>query len=89
MYGIEIQVDPSYRGMRLSRRLYEVRKEICRERNLACLDAASRLPREGRVFWDDAHFTEEGARLLAELVTDFLLSREPLASLARVRLEPE
>jgi GNAT superfamily N-acetyltransferase len=27
-------VHPEYRGMRLARRLYEARKELCRERNL-------------------------------------------------------
>ena len=29
LYGIEIMVDPEYRGMKLSRRLYDARKELC------------------------------------------------------------
>ena len=30
LYGIEIMVDPEFRGMKLSRRLYDARKELCR-----------------------------------------------------------
>ena len=44
LYGIEIMVDPQYRGMKLARRLYDARKEICRERNLARIIIAGRLP---------------------------------------------
>ena len=54
---------------------------VCREREIDCLDAASLLPRDTRVFWDDAHFTEEGARRLAERMAEFLLSRVPLTTL--------
>ena len=34
LYGIEIMVDPKYRGMKLARRLYDARKELCRDRNI-------------------------------------------------------
>lgn len=44
LYGIEIQVDPEFRGMRLARRLYEARKELCRERGLARIVLGGRLP---------------------------------------------
>ncbi|MCO6454596.1 MAG: GNAT family N-acetyltransferase [Pirellulaceae bacterium] len=44
LYGIEIMVDPEYRGMKLSRRLYDARKELCRERNLARIIIAGRIP---------------------------------------------
>ncbi|MGE3807130.1 MAG: GNAT family N-acetyltransferase, partial [Gemmataceae bacterium] len=44
LYGIEIMVDPEYRGMKLSRRLYEARKELCRQRNLARIIIAGRIP---------------------------------------------
>ncbi len=44
LYGIEIMVDPEYRGMKLSRRLYDARKELCRERNLARIMIAGRIP---------------------------------------------
>ena len=44
LYGIEIMVDPDYRGMRLSRRLYDARKELCRMRNVARMIVAGRIP---------------------------------------------
>ena len=44
LYGIEIMVDPEYRGMKLSRRLYDARKELCRQRNLARIVIAGRIP---------------------------------------------
>lgn len=44
LYGIEMQVDPAYRGMRLSRRLYDERKRICRDRNLQFMRIGGRIP---------------------------------------------
>jgi len=44
LYGIEIQVSPRFRGMKLARRLYEARKEICRERQLARIVIGGRIP---------------------------------------------
>lgn len=48
LYGIEIMVHPEFRGMKLSRRLYEARKQICRERNLARIMIAGRIPGYGQ-----------------------------------------
>jgi len=44
LYGIEIMVDPEYRGYRLSRRLYAARKNIARERNLRRIIIGGRIP---------------------------------------------
>ena len=44
LYGIEIMVDPEFRGLKLSRRLYDARKQICRERNLNRIIVAGRIP---------------------------------------------
>ncbi|MCA9087206.1 MAG: GNAT family N-acetyltransferase [Planctomycetaceae bacterium] len=44
LYGIEIMVHPEFRGMKLSRRLYDARKELCRERNLSRIIIAGRIP---------------------------------------------
>ena len=44
LYGIEIMVHPDFRGMKLSRRLYQARKQICIERNLARIMIAGRIP---------------------------------------------
>jgi len=44
LYGIEIMVDPDFRGMHLARRLYEARKNVCRELNLARIVIGGRIP---------------------------------------------
>jgi predicted amidohydrolase/GNAT superfamily N-acetyltransferase len=64
LYGIEIMVDPEYRGMRLSRRLYDARKELCRQRNLARIIIGGRIPGY------DQHADEMSAREYVERVMD-------------------
>lgn len=44
LYGLDVFVHPDYRGYRLGRRLYEARKELCREENLRSILAGGRLP---------------------------------------------
>jgi predicted amidohydrolase/GNAT superfamily N-acetyltransferase len=44
LYGIEMFVHPDYRGMRLGRRLYELRKELCENLNLRAIIAGGRIP---------------------------------------------
>jgi predicted amidohydrolase/ribosomal protein S18 acetylase RimI-like enzyme len=44
LYGIEILVHPDYQGMRLGRRLYDGRKEICENLNLKSIIAGGRIP---------------------------------------------
>ncbi|MBN2369083.1 MAG: carbon-nitrogen hydrolase family protein [Vicinamibacteria bacterium] len=62
LYGIEIMVDPELRGLRLSRRLYDARKQIARERNLARIIIGGRIPGYGR------HAAEMCAREYVEKV---------------------
>lgn len=44
LYGIEMMVHPDYRGFKLSRRLYQARKQICRDRSLARIIIGGRVP---------------------------------------------
>lgn len=44
LYGIEVFVHPEFRGLRLGRRLYEYRKEICENLNLKSIIAGGRIP---------------------------------------------
>jgi predicted amidohydrolase/ribosomal protein S18 acetylase RimI-like enzyme len=44
LYGVDIFVDPEYRDLRLGRRLYEARKELCRSLNLRAIVAGGRIP---------------------------------------------
>lgn len=48
LYGIEIMVDPEFRGMKLARRLYEARKELCRQKNLMRIVIGGRIPGYGQ-----------------------------------------
>jgi predicted amidohydrolase/GNAT superfamily N-acetyltransferase len=47
LYGIEIMVDPALRGFRLSRRLYDARKELARRLNLRRILIGGRIPGYG------------------------------------------
>jgi predicted amidohydrolase/ribosomal protein S18 acetylase RimI-like enzyme len=44
LYGIEIMVDPEYRGMKLARRLYHARKQLCVELNKVRIVVGGRIP---------------------------------------------
>jgi predicted amidohydrolase/ribosomal protein S18 acetylase RimI-like enzyme len=44
LYGVEVCVSPAYHGMRLGRRLYEARKELCQSLNLKAIVAGGRIP---------------------------------------------
>ncbi len=44
LYGIEIMVHPEYRGYKLSRRIYDARKQLARELNLERIIIGGRLP---------------------------------------------
>ncbi len=44
LYGIEVFVHPGFRGLRLGRRLYDARKELCERLNLKSIIAGGRMP---------------------------------------------
>ncbi len=48
LYGIEVFVHPGFRGMRLGRRLYDARKELCENLNLRAIVAGGRIPNYGK-----------------------------------------
>jgi len=45
LYGIDMFIHPEFRGLRLGRRLYEARKELCENLNLRAIIAGGRLPK--------------------------------------------
>jgi predicted amidohydrolase len=45
LYGIEVFVNPNFRGMRLARRLYDARKVLCERLNLKMIIAGGRIPK--------------------------------------------
>lgn len=44
LYGIDVFVVPEYRGLRLGRRLYDYRKELCEKFNLKSIAFGGRIP---------------------------------------------
>ncbi len=44
LYGIEVFIKPSFRGLRLGRRLYDYRKELCEKLNLKSIVFGGRMP---------------------------------------------
>lgn len=60
LYGVEIMVDPAFRGYKLARRLYDARKSIVRSKNLARIIIGGRIPGYGK------HADEMSAREYVE-----------------------
>lgn len=44
LYGVDVFVDPDFRGLRLGRRLYDARKELCQSLNLKRIVAGGWMP---------------------------------------------
>lgn len=44
LYGIDIFINPEFRGLRLGRRLYDYRKELCEKLNLKGIAFGGRMP---------------------------------------------
>ncbi|MDF1764689.1 MAG: GNAT family N-acetyltransferase, partial [Oleibacter sp.] len=44
LYGIEVFIHADFRGLRLARRLYDARKELCENLNLRAIMAGGRMP---------------------------------------------
>jgi predicted amidohydrolase/GNAT superfamily N-acetyltransferase len=44
LYGIEVFIAPEFRGLRLGRRLYDARKELCENLNLKAIVFGGRIP---------------------------------------------
>ena len=52
---------------------------LCRQDGLECLNLASLVPKDTSAFYDDAHFNEGGARIVANALTAYLSSIPPFA----------
>ena len=75
LYGIEIMVHPSFRGIKLARRLYEARQALCRELNLERMVLGGRIP--GYVAVRDTETPEDYvASVVRKERTDSVLSAQ-------------
>jgi lysophospholipase L1-like esterase len=50
---------------------------LCRTERLECIDLEKETPKETTMFFDDVHFTEEGSRHVAKVISSYLVSRSP------------
>ncbi|SFB91014.1 Predicted amidohydrolase [Marinospirillum celere] len=84
LYGLDVLIDPDYRGHRLGRRLYDTRKEMCRSMNLRAIIAGGRIPNYHEYAKDlkPTEYLEEVARkeihdpiLSFQLANDFMVKR--------------
>ena len=58
LYGIEVFVHPEYRSLRLGRRLYDARKELCELKNLKSIILGGRIPNYH--FYSDGQNKQDG-----------------------------
>jgi predicted amidohydrolase/GNAT superfamily N-acetyltransferase len=75
LYGIEIMVDPEFRGMKLARRLYNARKQLCREKNLKRMVIGGRIPAYSK-FKDKITAREYVDKVLDKTVFDPVLTTQ-------------
>ncbi len=87
LYGLEMMVSPSFRGMRLSRRLYDARKQICRDRNLARIIIGGRIPGYHKKA-DEMTAREYVERVLEKALYDPVLTAQSSNGFALRRLIP-
>lgn len=55
---------------------------ICHERGAFCIDLAKAVPKDARYFYDDMHFSEEGARKVAEVAVAGILEFQKQRTMA-------
>jgi hypothetical protein len=51
--------------------------KVCEDRRLECIDLARHIPKTTEFLYDDEHFTEAGARLVAHVVSRHFMQRDP------------
>ncbi|MEZ5293776.1 MAG: bifunctional GNAT family N-acetyltransferase/carbon-nitrogen hydrolase family protein [Vicinamibacterales bacterium] len=73
LYGIEIMVDPDFRGMKLSRRLYDARRQLARDYNLRGIIIGGRLPGYGR-YADEMSASEYVQKVIDKTLVDTVLT---------------
>ena len=79
LYGIDIFIHPYYRGLRLGRRLYDARKELCEQLNLKSIVFAGRIPSYGQYaneFTPKVYIEKVRMKELHDPVLSFQLSND-------------
>jgi len=79
LYGVDVFVHPEYRGLRLGRRLYDARKELCRKLNLRRIIFGGRIPgyrKYSDKFTPQQYIEEVKVREIYDPVLTFQLSND-------------
>lgn len=79
LYGIDVFIHADYRGMRLGRRLYEARKELCENLNLRAIMFGGRLPNYAQyaeTLKPKDYINKVRSREIADPVLNFQLSND-------------
>jgi predicted amidohydrolase/GNAT superfamily N-acetyltransferase len=79
LYGIEVFVHPEYRGLRLARRLYDARKELCERLNLKSIVFGGRIPNysaHANQLTPKEYINKVKSKEIHDMVLSFQLSNE-------------
>lgn len=79
LYGIDVFVHKDYRGMRLGRRLYDARKELCEKLNLKGIIVGGRIPgyaKFSKELTPDQYIDKVKKREIVDQVLTFQLSND-------------
>jgi predicted amidohydrolase/ribosomal protein S18 acetylase RimI-like enzyme len=79
LYGVDIFVHPDYRDMRLGRRLYDARKELCEKLDLRAIIVGGRIPGYGRYAPDmtpQQYVAQVRAKELVDPILTFQLAND-------------
>ncbi|HJO34944.1 MAG TPA: GNAT family N-acetyltransferase [Gammaproteobacteria bacterium] len=79
LYGVDVFVHPEYRDLRLGRRLYDARKELCRRLNLRAIVAGGRIPgyaRHAGEMTPEAYIEQVRMRELRDPILSFQLAND-------------
>ena len=77
LYGLDVVIAKSHRGMRLGRRLYDARKELCRQYNLRAILAGGRIPnyhQHSKKYSPMQYIREVGQKSIYDPILSFQLS---------------
>ncbi|HEX6883703.1 MAG TPA: GNAT family N-acetyltransferase [Planctomycetota bacterium] len=88
LYGIEIMVHPDFRGLKLARRLYAARRELCRRLNLARSIIGGRIPGYGK-YADQLSAPEYAEKVITRGLYDPVLTTQVANGFVLKRLIPD
>jgi GNAT superfamily N-acetyltransferase len=74
LYGVDVFVHPDYRDLRLGRRLYDARKELCEKMNLRGIVVGGRIPGYHKQYAEEMTPQQYVAKVQSRELTDPILT---------------